>query len=103
MADDRERTFTWDCRQQPPMDEIAAAVAEMSGGSVRMSMPETGTDEYRLIVSAPGVSDLVAIGNGPLLDQDCRCGEHASCLGAPCECPVPGVHSTRHEHERSQP
>lgn len=57
----------------------------------------------RRVVSAPGASDLVAVGNGPLLDPDCRDGKHASCLGAPCECPVPGVHSTRHEHERSQP
>lgn len=60
-------------------------------------------DDTRHIVSAPGMSDLEAIGNGPLLDPWCRYGAHASCMGPPCECPVPGVHSARHEHERSQP
>jgi len=33
---------------------------------------------------------LTAIGNGPLLDPDCRSEKHHSCIGAPCEC---GCHS----------
>jgi hypothetical protein len=60
-------------------------------------------DDSRRIVSAPSVPELVAVGNGPLLDPDCRDGKHASCMGPPCECPVPGVHTARHDHERSQP
>jgi hypothetical protein len=47
------------------------------------------------------VSELEAIGTGPLLDPDCRDGKHGSCVGAPCECPVPGVHSTPHEREET--
>ncbi len=39
---------------------------------------------------APGRQFLTAIGNGPLLDPDCRSGKHPSCVGAPCEC---GCHS----------
>jgi hypothetical protein len=31
------------------------------------------------------VRELEAIGNGPLLDPDCRDGKCASCVGAPCE------------------
>jgi len=57
----------------------------------------------RRVVMAPGIPDLVAVGNGPLLDPSCRDGQHVLCLGAPCECPVPGVHSARHDHERTQP
>jgi len=57
----------------------------------------------RRVVMAPGIPDLVAEGNGPLLDPSCRDGQHVLCLGAPCECPVPGVHSARHDHERTQP
>lgn len=30
--------------------------------------------------------ELTAIGNGPLLDPDCRDGKHTSCIGEPCEC-----------------
>ncbi len=30
--------------------------------------------------------ELVAEGNGPLLDPDCRDGKHISCIGPPCEC-----------------
>ena len=59
--------------------------------------------DERRVVMAPGIPDLVAAGNGPLLDPDCRDGKHASCMGAPCECPVPGVHSARHDHERTRP
>jgi hypothetical protein len=50
QAGDVQR-FTWDYRQPAPMDEIAAAVRELSGGTVRMSIPETGTDEYELVIS----------------------------------------------------
>jgi hypothetical protein len=46
-----QAAFTWDYRQPAPMDENAAAVRELSGGAVRMSMPETGGDEYQLVVS----------------------------------------------------
>jgi hypothetical protein len=44
--------------------------------------------------------DLEAVGAGPLLDPDCRDGRHASCIGDPCECPEPEIHSVRHKRER---
>ena len=47
-----EHRFTWDWREQPPMDGIAAAVAKLSGGRIVMELPETGSDEYELVVKS---------------------------------------------------
>lgn len=44
-------TFTWDYRQQPPMEAIANRVRQLSSGTVIMELPETGTDEYELTIS----------------------------------------------------
>jgi len=74
----------------PHLAEAVLEIARRGGGE-------------RRVVMAPGIPDLVAVGNGPLLDPSCRNGQHVLCLGAPCECPVPGVHTARHDHERSQP
>lgn len=46
------RVFRWDHQQQPPMDEIAEAVVELSGDRVHMAMPDTNSDEYELVVYA---------------------------------------------------
>ena len=46
-------TFTWDYKEQPPLDDIAEAVRTLSGGSVSMVMPETGSDEFELVITAP--------------------------------------------------
>lgn len=54
------RAFTWDCRQQPPMDDIARAVAELSGGAVRLQPVPTGTQDYALVVADHDVSDAEA-------------------------------------------
>ena len=59
MNAETPRQFRWDYREQPPMGEIAAAVAELSAGIVRMTMPETGSDEYELTIEvAPSVIRL---------------------------------------------
>ena len=57
-----EKTFTWDWRQQPPMSEIALAVRDASGGTVRMTMPDTGSDSYELNItrSAPAPAPELA-------------------------------------------
>lgn len=49
MAD--PEAFTWDWRAQPPMEQIAAAVERLSGGRVRMYLPQTGTDSYAAVIS----------------------------------------------------
>ena len=45
-----ERVFTWDYREQPPLAEILAAARRMPGPWFWFS-PETGTQEYALILS----------------------------------------------------
>jgi hypothetical protein len=65
-----QAVFTWDYRQPAPMDEIAAAVRELSGGVVHMSMPETGGDEYKLVISHAEP--------GPELAADLREAQHAA-------------------------
>jgi len=61
-------TFTWDYRVQPPMKEIAGAVEALSGGTVAMSMPETESDEYELVITRP--ADDIQGGPGEELDDD---------------------------------
>jgi hypothetical protein len=46
-----ETTVSWDYREQPPMEDIAEIIAQMTGGALRMTMPETGSDEYELVIS----------------------------------------------------
>ena len=46
-----EKQFRWSSREQPPMEQIAKAVAELSGGLVSMTFPFTGSDEYALTVA----------------------------------------------------
>jgi len=46
-----DKHFRWDYKQQPPMEDIAAAVAELSGGTVKMTFPFTGSDEHELVIS----------------------------------------------------
>jgi hypothetical protein len=51
------RMFTWDYRAQPEMDDIAAAVAELSGGRVFMREVNTRSDEYAWVVSDTELTD----------------------------------------------
>jgi hypothetical protein len=46
------RAFTWDWKEQPPMEEIGKAVAEMSeDGPVYFTQVEDGTDAYVWVIS----------------------------------------------------
>jgi len=56
----RERLFTWDWKEQPPMTEIAAFVAELSGGSVVMREHPTGSDQYALVIADHQISEADA-------------------------------------------
>jgi hypothetical protein len=51
------RIFTWDCNQQPDMENIASFVAEISGGKVIMAEVDTQSDEYAWVVADHQVSD----------------------------------------------
>jgi hypothetical protein len=53
------KTFSWDYEEQPPLDEIAEAVGALSGGSLRMVMPDTGSDQYELVITAPPLPAVV--------------------------------------------
>lgn len=47
----RTEVLSWDSRQQPDLDRLAAIVLELSGGRVHMAMAETGTDDYAIVLS----------------------------------------------------
>jgi len=44
------KTLTWDYREQPDLAALAAAVAEVSGGTVRIREIETGSDQYEIVI-----------------------------------------------------
>jgi hypothetical protein len=45
-------SWSWDFREQPPLDDIAARIEAMSAkGKVWIYRPETGTDSYALLLS----------------------------------------------------
>lgn len=45
------RIFSWDYRQQPNWEDIAEAVWDLSGGEVRITVIDTASDEYAIVVS----------------------------------------------------
>jgi hypothetical protein len=57
-------TVSWDYREQPPWDDITEVIGQMSGGAVRLSMADTGSDEYELVIAqadyAPAAGLLLA-------------------------------------------
>jgi hypothetical protein len=58
-AQDGTQTFTWNYREQPPLNQIAEAVHVLSGGVVSMVMPETGSQEYELVITAQPLPAVV--------------------------------------------
>jgi hypothetical protein len=54
------KIITWDWKEQPDLAELAAAVAEMSGGRVHMREVDTGSDQYEWIISDYEVDDAEA-------------------------------------------
>lgn len=77
LPESEARTFRWDHRQPAPVDEIAAAVRELSGGAVRMRMPETA----ELVISRaepqppPEAARDLATGDGTLRSRITRLAE----------------------------
>ena len=67
-----QAAFTWDYRQPAPIDEIAAAVRELSGGTVTMTMPDTGSDQYELVITRRSAGQQLAY------DQDREAEEIAA-------------------------
>jgi hypothetical protein len=43
--------MVWDWRQQPDLEELAAAVLKTSGGRVHLVQVDTGGDEYALAIA----------------------------------------------------
>ena len=47
------KIFSWDWREQPPLRDIFQAASEMSPrGDITITLPDTGSDQYALIISA---------------------------------------------------
>lgn len=42
--------IVWGWRQQPDLDQLAATAAAVSGGTCRITVVDTGGDEYALVV-----------------------------------------------------
>lgn len=50
-SDQRFEVVTWDYREQPDQQSLAAAISRVSGGRVHAVWPETGDDQYALVLS----------------------------------------------------
>lgn len=46
-----QRVLTWDWREQPDLDRLAAHVRELSGGKVRITTVDTGSDQYAIVIA----------------------------------------------------
>lgn len=51
MSSGTARVMTWDWREQPDVKRLAAIVYDLSEGKLHVSSPDTGCDEYALVVS----------------------------------------------------
>ncbi len=48
---DRTEVLTWDWREQPNLAELAEMVTRLSGGRLHIVEPDTGGDEYAIVLS----------------------------------------------------
>ncbi len=48
----RAEVVTWDFREQPDHDQLAAAISRVSAGAVHACFPDTGDDQYALVLSS---------------------------------------------------
>lgn len=46
------RVLVWDYRQQPDLDELAEAIADVSRGTVHLTQVDTGSDEHAIVLAA---------------------------------------------------
>lgn len=50
------RILTWDCREQPDLADLAAALAEVSNGTVHLTEVDTGDDQYAIVLDSRPVT-----------------------------------------------
>lgn len=54
----RASALTWETNQKPDLDRLAEMVRDLSGGAIHLAeVPNTGTDEYGLVVSTVPLAD----------------------------------------------
>jgi len=56
MTNPRHVTLTWDWREQPDLDQLAAAITDLSGGTVHLHQVQTETDQYAVVLSTADLS-----------------------------------------------
>lgn len=54
------RVLTWDWRQQPDLDRLAAAIRDLTGGNVGLHQVDTGSDEYAIVLADQLLTDAEA-------------------------------------------
>lgn len=45
------RGLSWDCREQPDLEELGRILAEVSGGRIHLHQVGTGCDQYGIVVA----------------------------------------------------
>lgn len=45
------RVITWDWREQPDLDELATAIRELSDDRIHLTVVDTDSDQYAVVVS----------------------------------------------------
>ncbi len=54
------RVLSWDWRAQPDLDQLAAAIHELSGGRLHLRQVNTGSDEYAIALADDPITDADA-------------------------------------------
>jgi hypothetical protein len=57
MTTGQPEILSWDWREQPNLDQLAAALGRVSGGTVHLAQVDTGSDEYAIVLSPMPLSD----------------------------------------------
>lgn len=56
----RTEVLSWDWKEQPDLDRLARIIADLSGGTVRLTQVYTGSDEYAIVLSDVPLSKVEA-------------------------------------------
>lgn len=51
MSNGTARVMTWDWREQPDIGDLAEIIFDLSEGRLHVFAPDTGSDEFALVVS----------------------------------------------------
>lgn len=52
--------MSWDCRQQPDLDELAGLLRNLTGGGLHLHSADTGSDEYGIVLSTVSLDEVTA-------------------------------------------